>query len=60
MLPEQIKTINDFRQASLKEKGSEFIAIVYPVDNEESAVNHLTEIRKEILRCFSSLFRLQT
>jgi uncharacterized YigZ family protein len=47
MLPEQIKTIKDFRQTSIKEKASEFIAIVYPVDNEETAVNHLNEIRKK-------------
>jgi uncharacterized YigZ family protein len=47
MLPEQIKTIKDFQQALIKEKGSEFIAIVYPADNEETAVNHLTEIRKK-------------
>jgi uncharacterized YigZ family protein len=47
MLPEQIKTIKDFQQASIKEKGSEFIAIVYPVDNEETAVNLLNEIRKK-------------
>ena len=47
MLPEQIKTINDFLQISIKEKGSEFIAIVYPVDNEENVLNHLQEIRKK-------------
>jgi uncharacterized YigZ family protein len=47
MLPEQIKTIKDFRQTSIKEKASEFIAIVYPVDNEATAVNHLNEIRKK-------------
>ena len=47
MLPEQIKTIKDFRQASIKEKASEFIAIVYPVDNKETAVNKLNEIRKK-------------
>jgi uncharacterized YigZ family protein len=47
MLPEQIKTIKDFRQAAIKEKGSEFIAIVYPVDNEETVANHLNEIRKK-------------
>lgn len=47
MLPEQIKTIENFKQSSLKEKGSEFIAIVYPVDNEESALIHLSEIRKK-------------
>ncbi len=47
MLPEQIKTIKRFRLASIKEKGSEFIAIVYPVDSEETALNYLTEIRKK-------------
>ena len=47
MLPEQIKTIKDFREFSFKEKASEFIAIVYPVDNQESALNHLNEIRKK-------------
>ena len=47
MLPEQIKTIKDFNQFSVKEKGSEFIAIVYPVDNEESALNQLQQIRKK-------------
>lgn len=47
MLPEQIRTIKDFNQFSVKEKGSEFIAIVHPVDNEETAVNHLNEIRKK-------------
>ena len=47
MLPEQIITIENFNQSSFKEKGSEFIAIVYPVDNEETALNHLTEIRKK-------------
>ena len=47
MLPEQIKTIKDFGEFSFKEKASEFIAIVYPVDNQESALNHLNEIRKK-------------
>jgi len=47
MLPEQIKTINDFLQISIKEKGSEFIAIVYPVDNVENVLNHLQEVRKK-------------
>jgi uncharacterized YigZ family protein len=47
MLPEQIKTIKDFREFSFKEKGSEFIAIVYPVDNEATALNQLNEIRKK-------------
>ncbi len=47
MLPERIKTIKNFHQSSIKEKGSEFIAIVYPIDNEGNAVNHLNEIRKK-------------
>lgn len=47
MLPGQIKTVKDFRDFSFKEKASEFIAIVYPVDNEETAVNQLNEIRKK-------------
>jgi len=49
MLSEQIKTIKYFRQTSIKEKGSEFIAIVYPVDNEETAVNQLTKSEKNIM-----------
>ena len=47
MLPEQIRTIKDFNQFSVKEKGSEFLAIVYPVDNEETVLNHLQKIRKQ-------------
>ncbi len=47
MLPEQIRTIKDFNQFSVKEKGSEFIAIVYPVDNEETVLNNLQAIRKK-------------
>ncbi len=47
MLPEQIKTIKSYRELSFKEKASEFIAIVYPVDNEETALNQLNEIRKK-------------
>ena len=47
MLPEQIRTIKDFNTFSVKEKGSEFIANVYPVDNEETVLNHLQKIRKQ-------------
>ena len=47
MLSVQIKTIKDFREFSFKEKASEFIAIVYPVDNEATALNQLNEIRKK-------------
>ncbi|MEO8233720.1 MAG: hypothetical protein ABI638_15680 [Ignavibacteriota bacterium] len=49
MLPEQIKTIKNFQTSSLKEKGSEFLAIVYPIDNEESALDRLNEIKKNIM-----------
>jgi len=47
MLPEQIRTIKNFQELSCKEKASEFIAIVYPVDNEETALNHLNDLRKK-------------
>jgi uncharacterized YigZ family protein len=47
MLPEQIKTVKGLHEFSFKEKSSEFRAIIYPVDNEETALNHLTEIRKK-------------
>ena len=47
MLPEQIRTIKDFNQFSVKEKASEFIAIVYSVDNEETVLNNLQAIRKQ-------------
>ena len=61
MLPEQIKTIKNFLEFSFKEKASEFIAIVYPVDNEESALNHLNEIRKKYFdathHCYAYKFK---
>ena len=61
MLPEQIKTIKDFRDFSFKEKSSEFIAIVYPVDNEETALNQLNEIRKKYFdashHCYAYKFK---
>jgi uncharacterized YigZ family protein len=47
MLPEQIRTIKNFQELSFKEKASEFIAIVYPVDNEEAALNYLNDVRKK-------------
>lgn len=47
MLPEQIKTIKEYRQNSFKEKGSEFLAIVYPVENVTAAHDYLQEIRKK-------------
>jgi uncharacterized YigZ family protein len=47
MLPDQIKTVKELTETTFRVKGSEFIAIVYPVDNEETALNHLKEIRKK-------------
>ena len=47
MLPEQIKTVKGLCEFSFKEKSSEFIAIVYPVDSEESVLDQLQLIRKE-------------
>jgi uncharacterized YigZ family protein len=47
MTKEQIKTVNNFNEFTLKEKGSEFIAKVYPIDSEQSALNELQTIRKK-------------
>ena len=47
MFPAQIKTIKSFKTLSLKEKGSEFLACVYPIDSEESALKCLNEIKKK-------------
>lgn len=47
MLPEQIRTIKNFNQIILKEKGSEFRAIVYPIDNVADALTRLNETRKK-------------
>lgn len=47
MLSEQIKTIKNSGKYILKVKGSEFIAKVYPVENEQTALNELQNIRKK-------------
>jgi uncharacterized YigZ family protein len=47
MIKEQIKTVVDFNENILKEKGSQFIAKVFPVENEQSALNELDNIRKK-------------
>lgn len=47
MLKEQIRTVKDFNEIILKEKGSEFIAKVYPVKSEHSALIELQNIRKK-------------
>ncbi len=47
MLKEQIKTVKNINEFILKEKGSEFIAKVYPVKSEHSALIELQNIRKK-------------
>ncbi len=47
MLKEQIKTVKEFNEYILKEKGSEFIAKVYPVESEQMALIELQNIRKK-------------
>jgi uncharacterized YigZ family protein len=47
MLKEHINTIKDFNEFALKEKGSEFIAKVFYVETEQSALNELDKIRKK-------------
>jgi len=59
MLPEQLKTIKDLHQISIKERGSEFIAIVNPVDNAETAINQLNEIRKKYFDASHHCFALK-
>jgi uncharacterized YigZ family protein len=46
-LPYQIKTIDEFKESTLVEKKSTFIARVYPADAEEKAKTCLTEIKKK-------------
>ena len=46
MQKEKIKTILEPNEFTSKEKGSEFIAKVYPIENEQSALNELQNIRK--------------
>lgn len=47
MLNEQIKTVKNFNEFTLKEKSSEFIAKVYPVESEQKALDELQNIRKK-------------
>lgn len=47
MLKEQIKTVKNFNEFILKEKSSEFIAKVYPVESEQQALDELQNIRKK-------------
>jgi len=47
MLKEQIKTVKNFNEFTLKEKSSEFIAKVYPVESEQQALDEIQNIRKK-------------
>jgi uncharacterized YigZ family protein len=42
-----IKTIDEFCESEYKEKGSRFIAHVFPVEKEEKISAHLNEIKKK-------------
>ena len=59
-LPFQIKTIDEFKEATLVEKKSTFIARVYPVDSEETVKVKLSEIKKKYYdashHCFAYKF----
>lgn len=46
-LPEQITTVKQFHQSILKEKSSEFIAQVYPVERTEECDSVLNSVRKK-------------
>lgn len=45
--PEQIITVKQFHKSIFKEKGSEFIAHVYPVEDQESCAKILESIKKK-------------
>ncbi len=45
--PDQIKTIEKFNQKSNKEKGSDFIGRVYPVEQENEMVETLNKVKKK-------------
>ena len=59
-LPDQIQTIDEFKESTLVEKKSTFIAQVYPVDSEETAKEILSEIKKKYFdashHCFAYKF----
>jgi uncharacterized YigZ family protein len=59
MLPEQIKTIENFTSFALKEKGSEFISEVYPVLTEDAALAHLHSTRKKYFDATHHCFAYQ-
>lgn len=47
-LPDQIKTIDEFHEKLFKEKGSEFIAQVYPVESADNVDQKLEYLKKKI------------
>ena len=59
-LPSQIKTIDEFKESTIVEKKSTFIAGVYSVDSEEKVKGYLNEIRKKYYNashhCYSFKF----
>ena len=59
-LPFQIKTIDEFKVATLVEKKSTFMARVYPVDSEETVKEKLSAIKKKYYdashHCFAYKF----
>lgn len=59
-LPEQIITVKQFHELTFKEKGSEFIAQVYPIINPENAEELLETVRKKYYdathNCFAYKF----
>lgn len=46
-LPEQITTVKQFRESIFKEKGSEFIAQVYPAEKMEECEKTLSTVKKK-------------
>lgn len=46
-LPEQITTVKQFHQSTLKEKGSEFIAQIYPIRHHDNFENLINSLRKK-------------
>ena len=59
MFDDQINTIKGHSKFNLKEKSSEFIAEVFPIQDEESAINNLNLIKKKYFdashHCFAYL-----
>jgi len=47
MFDDVYRMIEEASEGSYKEKGSKFIALAYPVENEEEIKEHLTRLRKQ-------------